>query len=95
MILSKAGYDVVSALYESEALASCNENADLMILGHSVPHEEKRKFIQTFRQHSDAPVLSLLRSGQQKIPEATVGVESMEPRDLIRVVQEILSNYRM
>ena len=35
---------VISALYRDEALASCREDADLMVLGHSVPRGEKPSF---------------------------------------------------
>jgi hypothetical protein len=80
----------VSALGKQEGLDSCRENADLMILGHSVPREEKRSLVDCFRQHSGAPVLSLLAPGEDKIPEANFGVESSSPEDFVKAVQQIL-----
>lgn len=90
MLLSQAGYRVISALGPDEARSSCRDDADLMMLGHSVPQDEKRLLIQCFRQHSTAPVLSLLRPGQQKITEATFGIEVTGPEDVIRAVRDIL-----
>ena len=89
LLLRQAGYRVISAV-GAEAQSCCAENADLMVLGHSVPQEQKRVLIEAFRQHSAAPVLSLLRPGQRKLPEATFGVEAIGPEDFIRAVKEIL-----
>jgi hypothetical protein len=63
-----------------------------MFLGHSMPPDEKRKLIKCFRQHNEAPVLSLLSPGQEKLPEATFGVESWNPQDLVEVIEKILQN---
>src|ERR1051326_9017837 len=59
-----AGFSVRSAVGEAEALAACRENADLMVLGHSVPRDTKRLLIQEFHKNHNAPVLSLLRHGE-------------------------------
>jgi DNA-binding response OmpR family regulator len=90
MLLSQAGYDVISALGEAEARKFCMRDADLMVLGHSVPQDQKQIFIEAFRQHSPAPVLSLLRPGQRKLPEATLGLEAIGPEDFIHAVRNIL-----
>jgi hypothetical protein len=81
---------VMSALYQREARSLCREDADLMILGDSVPRDEKRWLIDCFRQHSSAPVLSLLCWGEIKLPEATIGVEATQPEEFIRIVRQIL-----
>jgi hypothetical protein len=91
LLLRKAGAsNVVSAIYEKEARSACQEKADLLVLGHSVPREEKRLLIKYFRQHSSAPVLSLLNWGEDKLPEATLAVQSSKPDEFIRVVKQIL-----
>jgi hypothetical protein len=90
MLLTRIGCRVVNALGQQEGLQACRESADLMIIGHSVPHQEKLSFIDCFRQHSGAPVLSLLLQGEEKIPEATLGVESHDPEDFLKAVQQIL-----
>jgi hypothetical protein len=91
LLLRKAGASsVLSALYEKEARSACQEKADLLVLGHSVPREEKRLLIKCFRQHSSAPILSLLNWGEDKLPEATLAVQGSKPDEFIRVVKQIL-----
>jgi hypothetical protein len=92
LLLRSLGVTVLSALYEKEARSACREDADLLVLGHSVPKEEKRSIIRCFRGHSSAPVLSLLRTGDTKLPEATFGVESANPEEVLSVVRQILQN---
>ena len=83
---------VMSALYQREARSMCQQDADLMILGDSVPKDEKRWLIDCFRQNSSAPVLSLLKLnwGEDKLPEATFGVESTSPAEFVRIVRQVL-----
>ncbi|HZU42566.1 MAG TPA: hypothetical protein VE994_07845 [Terriglobales bacterium] len=90
MLLGRAGYEVISALGEAEARLLCMDDADLMVLGHSVPQDKKQILIELFRRHSPAPVLSLLRAGQRKLPQATVAVEAVQPEDFIQAVRNIL-----
>jgi len=91
-LLTNLGLRVISALGEREARDSCREVAHLMILGHSVPLEERRKLINCFREYNSAPVLMLLLSGEAKLPEATHGIESADAEDVVRALQEILQN---
>ena len=67
-----------------------NEDGDLLVLGHSVPREEKRRFIRIFRRHSSAPVLSLLVPGQERLPEATLGFPGDDYRNLATIVRHIV-----
>ena len=91
MLLKSAGYTVVSAMGRKEALEACRvASADLLILGYSVPREEKRSIIESFRKACNAPVLSLLNHHQSKLPEADFGVEAGSPADLIQAVRSIL-----
>lgn len=90
MLLGRIGCRVVSALGPVEALDACRATADLMVLGHSVPAEQKRALINCFRQHSKAPVLSILRFGEDKLPEATLGVDGDDPDNFLKTVQQIL-----
>jgi CheY-like chemotaxis protein len=92
MLLRGAGYSVTSAVGRTQAYSRCRSRADLLVLGHSVPMSEKKELIACFRKHSSGVVLSLLRSHQQKLPEADFGVEAFEPADVVGVVREILHN---
>ena len=64
--------------------------ADLLVLGHSVPREEKLKIIACYRAANDSPVLSLLRPGEVKLAEAEYGIEYMNPELLMSTVHWIL-----
>jgi DNA-binding response OmpR family regulator len=90
-LLAKAGYRVISALGEEEAASRCRDEADLLVLGHSVPRDKKEEVIKCFRQHSQAPILSLLRPGQDKLPEADFAVEAFNPVEFVQAVQAILT----
>jgi CheY-like chemotaxis protein len=94
MLLRGAGYFVTSAVGRTQAHSQCRFGADLLVLGHSVPPSEKKEVIACFRQYSTGSVLSLLRSHQQKLPEADFGVEAFDPADVVRVVRNILQNER-
>ena len=90
MLLREAGYLVASALGPREAQSQCRTRADLLVLGHSVPPAEKKEVIKCYRQYSAGPVLSLLRSHQQKLPEADFGVEVHDPAEVVQLVHTIL-----
>ena len=60
----------------NEALAQCDRSsAHLLLLGQSVPREEKRKIVQTFRRYSNAPIISLLNVNQDKLPKWSMGLK--------------------
>ncbi len=88
-LLRDAGFNVRSATGQ-QGMTLCGEDADLMVLGHSVPPNEKRQLIDCFRQHSNAPVLSLLRTGQEKLPEATHAIDASDPAEFVATVRRIL-----
>jgi len=90
MLLREAGYLVTSAVGRAEAALQCRCGADLLILGHSVPSSEKKEVIACYRQYSTGPVLSLLRSDQQKLPDADFGVEVFDPAEVVQAVRKIL-----
>ena len=76
IMLNQAGYEVVSAEGFAEAIEHCSGNFDLIIVGHSIPQKDKRAIIgELHRQGCNAPVLSLLRSGEHRIPEAARAIE--------------------
>ena len=90
MLLRAAGYSVTSAVGRAQAHSQCRSRADLLVLGHSVPPSEKKEVVACFREYSTGPVLSLLSSHQQKLPEADFAVEAFDPADVVRVVHKIL-----
>jgi DNA-binding response OmpR family regulator len=91
-MLELAGYEVVSAEGFANALEKCPGDFDLIILGHSIPQTDKRAIVAALHEHGcDAPLLSLLRQGENKIPEAAYAVDPHNPRDLLDAVQWVLA----
>jgi len=91
LLLISEGYSVNSALGRLESVGHCRTTrADLLVLGHSVPRDQKRVFIDLFRQSNNAPVLSLLRPDQEKLPDVEFGVEFLNPEFFVRAVRSIL-----
>lgn len=90
MLLTSEGYLVISAVGRVEAASRCRARADLLVLGHSVPPSEKEEVIACYRQYSTGPILSLLSSNQQKLPEADFGVEAFDPAKVLQLVRAIL-----
>jgi|GraSoiStandDraft_1057264.scaffolds.fasta_scaffold855406_1 DNA-binding response OmpR family regulator len=90
LLLKREGYSVQSAWGAERAVNCCRTSqAGLLVLGHSVPREEKRKLIAIFKAQNKAPVLSLLPLDQMKLPEADYGV-SADPASLLSAVRAIL-----
>lgn len=95
LLLTSEGYVVDSVIGASEALShSVNSTAELLVMGQSVPREEKRKIVEAFRRYSRAPIVSLLNANQEKLPEVEYGVDSFSPKLLLATVRSIFSERR-
>ena len=92
MILRAAGYKVLSVLGVEGALAQAGSNHfDLVIIGHSIPIEDRRGILQRVRQFSKAPVLSLWKVGPEEVLDAAdYQLEASEgPIALLDMVRKI------
>lgn len=92
MLLREAGCQVTSIVgaEQIEKLRAIHQT-DLLVLAHSVPRTDKQRVIEILQQTSKAPILSLLRPHQEKLPQADFAVEATSPADFVRVVREILA----
>jgi len=91
MLLEQRGYHVVSALGFTQAIAHCNTPIfDLFILGHSIPIADKQELIRTFRQNCAAPILSLERHGEEKVP-CDFHASPDQPEEFLATVERILA----
>jgi DNA-binding NtrC family response regulator len=92
MLLSDAGFEVTSAKTLRGALECCKKSRfDLVIVGHSIPKEDKRDVVKQIRQLSLAPVLSIRRHGEEPLPEATHSIDSIAgPEALLKAVTQAL-----
>lgn len=89
-LLEQAGYEVVSAVGFAQALEQGSGDFDLIVMGHSIPQDDKRAMIAELTRHGcNAPVLSLLRIGEAPIPEAARGIDP-SPQHLLNTVRTML-----
>ena len=92
MLLEREGYSVSSALGLKEALGNCNDGSfDLLILGHSIPINDKEGLIRTFRAHSAAPILSLWENDEAVSNSVDYLAFSDAPEKLLGHVETILA----
>ena len=91
MLLEKSSYEVTSALGFTKAVAYCQQPGfDLFILGHSIPDDDKLQLIKTFRENCPAPILSLERPGEERVPSDFHASPDDPPR-FVKVVDDILA----
>lgn len=91
-LLTGNGYTVLS-LIGRDGIRQLDgiDEADLLVLAHSVPVEEKHRAIKLFKGTRGSPVLSLLAPNTTKLPEADYGVEAFSPAEFVAAVNDILA----
>ncbi len=91
-MLESSGYTVTSAEGFVEAMRLCRAgNYDLLIIGHSISHTDKKALIEEMRIHCHAPVLALLRPGEFELNEAAKSIDAAHPKLLLEAVAQLLS----
>ncbi len=91
MLLEQRGYSVASTLGFSQAITHCRASGfDLFILGHSIPETDKLELIKAFRENSPAPILSLERFGESRVP-CDFHASPDDPEELMKTVDAILA----
>jgi len=83
-LLRASGFTVTSALGFTEAAALCrNRGFDLVIVGHSIPRQDRTALIEAVRRHNHTRILSLRRQGEELISGVDHWVESSEGPDVL------------
>src|SRR5690348_1632528 len=78
-LLRSAGFSVTSALGFTEAATHCHKNGfDLVIIGHSIPRNDRLSLIERIKMHNHTRILSLRRQGEEPISGVHYSVESSE-----------------
>ena len=93
ILSARAGYSVTSARGFAEALQVCSSDQqfDLFIVGHSIPHSDKEALIQAFRaQRSTALVVVLKLDWESAVAGADMAIEP-SPHELLKSVANLLS----
>lgn len=91
MLLRECGYDVTSAYGACEGIEHCTTKFDLLIIGHTMPNEEKRALVTAFRAHNSAPVLALHRENEEMLEGADFEIPP-EPQVVISAVASLIAN---
>lgn len=93
IMLSRAGFDVQSAVGFSAALHACEMgNFDLVIMGHSIPAEDKAAIIEQLRSVCRTPVLALRRPNESPVAPADFNFDAGDPERFLNYVREITSH---
>ena len=83
-LLRASGYAVTSALGFTEAVAHCSNIAfDLVIIGHSIPRNDRVALIEQVSAHNHTRILSLRRQGEEPIAGVHHSVEYAEGPDVL------------
>jgi len=96
MLLRRMGHSVTSAEGFAQASRVCKLREgefDLIVLGHSIPPDEKRMIIDFLHGYS-CPVLALLRPNEEPACEATRSVQADDPGALLATVEELVRGRR-
>jgi len=92
MLFSSAGFKVSSVFTVGQAIERCAaEEFDLVIVGHSIPLDERKWLLKEVRGSCATPVLALRRAGEPPLTDADYTFDSTEsPALLLETVVNIL-----
>lgn len=92
MLLSTAGFQVSSALTVGQAIQLCaTEEFALVVIGHSIPREQRLWLLKELRSRCTTPILAMRRPGEWPLIEADYTFDSLQsPALLLETVVNIL-----
>jgi DNA-binding response OmpR family regulator len=93
LLLEQLGYDVLSAEGFAQAWAAAEDRKnrfDLIILGHSIPPNDKQAIVTHMRDSCDCPILALLRPYESPVAEAAMSIDAGDPSAFLNAVRTIL-----
>jgi DNA-binding response OmpR family regulator len=91
LIFQKEGYDVVSARSLDLSLTHSQARVfDVLVLGHSIPHADKRKMAQAFREISAGAVVSLQSGAGEQLVDGADHHIAADPEPLLKLVADIV-----
>ena len=92
LLLKRMGHSVTSADGFVEAIELCEkdpEEFDLIILGHSIPQEDKRTIITRCRRTRRCPILALTLLHEPLVSEADHSVDPSDTGAFLGTVQQL------
>jgi DNA-binding NtrC family response regulator len=93
LLLEQLGYKVISAegfAQAWEAAENKKDRFDLIILGHSIPPNDKKAIVAHLRDSCDCPILALLRPYEAPVSEAAVSIDAGDPSAFLNAVRKML-----
>jgi CheY-like chemotaxis protein len=92
LLLQQMGHTVVSAEGFAKACATCAQDGkfDLIVLGHSIPHDDKLEIVRHCGTACSCPVLALLRPNESIVEGAARSVDSSRPEKFLRAINELV-----
>jgi DNA-binding response OmpR family regulator len=92
MLLESAGYSVTSAhAFVNGYQECCQGKYDLILMGHSMPREDKTVLVAAIRKNGNAPVLSIRRHGDAPLTGAEYSIDCDEgPVALLAMIETAL-----
>jgi DNA-binding response OmpR family regulator len=97
LILQKAGYHAIPALGFVNAMEACRHGSfDVVIVGHSVPRDDKRAMLDAIRAGCNAPVVSLYKTSEGPLEGVDYALDGLEgPEVLLAVIRKALIHGRV
>jgi CheY-like chemotaxis protein len=93
LMLSREGFEMVSAVGFSAAVEACKkEQFDLVIMGHSIPTQDKTAIIAQLRAICDTPILALRRPNEEPLKSAEYNLDPGDPQSFLAYVKEITNH---
>ena len=93
LILSREGFEVESAVGFSAAVhAFENSRFDLVIMGHSIPPDDKATIIKQLKAVCNTPILALRRPNEEPLQVAEYNLDSGDPQLFLSYVKEITNH---
>lgn len=92
LLLRQMGHTVKSAEGFARAFAACESDAsfNLLVLGHSIPHDDKQAIVAKVKETCNCPVLALLRPAEAPLPDADRSIDPSDPKELLDAVHEMV-----
>ena len=92
IILERSGHQVQSAQGLSQAIPFCRgDKFDLVIIGHTVPRQDKLRMIGEVRAVCTTPVLTLHLPNEGPDDGADYSLSYESPGEFVRLVNQILT----
>jgi len=92
MLFLGAGFQVTTYMNTALAIQACQrESFDLIVVGHSIPLNERRSLLKEVRELCGTPILAMLRHGEAPLHGADYLFDaSQNPAHLLEMVIHIL-----